>query len=158
MKKLKQILKEIKAEHKSAGVIVYHILEDEVKYLLLFGGKIGWGFPKGGIDEGETPKDAAIRETKEETGISSLEFIPNFEEVTYYTIKHDFSKTPPAPLKKHKSKSVIFYLAKANTDEVNLSYEHDDYCWVTYKKAQTLLKFNQELIGKAHERIVSKSN
>ena len=78
MKKLKQILKEIKAEHKSAGAIVYHILEDEVKYLLLFGGKIGWGFPKGGIDEGETPKDAAIRETKEETGISSLEFIPNF--------------------------------------------------------------------------------
>jgi len=31
-----------------------------------------WSFPKGGIDEGESPLNAAIREIKEETGIRYL--------------------------------------------------------------------------------------
>lgn len=31
-----------------------------------------WSFPKGGIDDGESPMNAAIREIKEETGIRSL--------------------------------------------------------------------------------------
>lgn len=31
-------------------------------------GDIVWNFPGGGIEEGETPEEAAIREAKEETG------------------------------------------------------------------------------------------
>ncbi|KAF5742499.1 Nudix hydrolase [Tripterygium wilfordii] len=34
-----------------------------------------WQMPQGGIDEGEDPKVAAMRELKEETGISSAEVI-----------------------------------------------------------------------------------
>lgn len=33
-------------------------------------GPYQWQFPQGGIDDGETPEHAAIRETEEETGIS----------------------------------------------------------------------------------------
>ena len=32
-----------------------------------------WGFPKGNIDRGETEKQAALREFKEETGVDILE-------------------------------------------------------------------------------------
>lgn len=32
-----------------------------------------WGFPKGNIDRGETDKQAALREFKEETGVDILE-------------------------------------------------------------------------------------
>ena len=31
----------------------------------------GWQFPQGGIDQGETPREAALREVKEEVGLGS---------------------------------------------------------------------------------------
>lgn len=34
-----------------------------------------WQMPQGGIDEGETPRQAAIRELAEETGIEQAEFL-----------------------------------------------------------------------------------
>ncbi|MEQ1712623.1 MAG: RNA pyrophosphohydrolase [Hyphomicrobium sp.] len=34
-----------------------------------------WQMPQGGIDDGEAPRDAAVREVFEETGITSIEII-----------------------------------------------------------------------------------
>ncbi|CAL5404175.1 unnamed protein product [Camellia sinensis] len=34
-----------------------------------------WQMPQGGIGENEDPKDAAVRELREETGITSAEFL-----------------------------------------------------------------------------------
>ncbi len=35
----------------------------------------GWQMPQGGIDEGEEPRQAALRELKEETGTDKAEII-----------------------------------------------------------------------------------
>ncbi|XP_057978890.1 nudix hydrolase 26, chloroplastic [Malania oleifera] len=45
-----------------------------------------WQMPQGGIDEGEDPRDAAIRELREETGVNSAELLA---EVPYW-LKYDF--------------------------------------------------------------------
>jgi 8-oxo-dGTP pyrophosphatase MutT (NUDIX family) len=47
------------------------IVKSEKGYLFIF--RRGcWDFPKGKIDENETPKEAAIREVQEETGLKDL--------------------------------------------------------------------------------------
>ncbi|MFE1362617.1 NUDIX hydrolase, partial [Streptomyces harbinensis] len=33
-------------------------------------GELSWQFPAGGIEPGETPEEAAVRETAEETGLT----------------------------------------------------------------------------------------
>ncbi|WP_313894428.1 NUDIX hydrolase [Psychrobacillus sp.] len=50
----------------SAATIV---LNDQNEILLIKGPRRGWEMPGGQVEEGESLKDAAIRETKEESGI-----------------------------------------------------------------------------------------
>ncbi|WP_445491659.1 NUDIX hydrolase [Niallia sp. 03133] len=45
------------------------ILNDKKELLLIKGPRRGWEMPGGQVEEGESLKDAAIRETKEESGI-----------------------------------------------------------------------------------------
>ncbi|GMP68288.1 hypothetical protein CsSME_00027943 [Camellia sinensis var. sinensis] len=45
-----------------------------------------WQMPQGGIGENEDPKDAAVRELREETGITSAEFLA---EVPYW-LSYDY--------------------------------------------------------------------
>ena len=56
--------------HRQAAVIPYRIRKQRVEVALVttFGGK-RWILPKGSVDEGEQPRDAAIREAEEEAGL-----------------------------------------------------------------------------------------
>src|SRR5262249_44605540 len=57
----------------SAGGIVFRRQEGEQpRYLLIKDSYDNWGFPKGHLENGESPADAARRETGEETGLDHL--------------------------------------------------------------------------------------
>ena len=57
-----------------AGIMMFTRARPDVFVALVKGSYSGkWGFPKGNIDPGETPKQAAVREFKEETGVNVLE-------------------------------------------------------------------------------------
>ncbi|WP_409300395.1 NUDIX hydrolase [Peribacillus sp. SCS-155] len=64
----------------SAATIV---LNDEGEILLIKGPKRGWEIPGGQVEEGESLKEAAIREAKEESGIDIevLKFCGIFQNV-----------------------------------------------------------------------------
>jgi 8-oxo-dGTP pyrophosphatase MutT (NUDIX family) len=57
----------------SAGGIVFRRVPGEgAKYLLIRDSYHNWGFPKGHLEGNESPAEAALRETAEETGLGRL--------------------------------------------------------------------------------------
>ena len=73
-------------EQKSAGIVLFRNDSDKNEFLLLNYPSRTLGFLKGKVEQGETPHETALRETKEETGISDIEFIDGFEE----SVEYDF--------------------------------------------------------------------
>lgn len=56
--------------HRQAAVIPYRIHKDRVEVALVTTSRgNGWIVPKGSVDVGERPRDAAIREAEEEAGL-----------------------------------------------------------------------------------------
>ena len=74
-------------EQKSVGIVLFRNASNKNKFLLLNYPQGHWDFVKGKVEEGETPHETALRETKEETGISDIEFIDGFEESVEYNFK-----------------------------------------------------------------------
>ncbi len=154
MLKLSEILLDALPGEKSAGAIIFRKSANGIQYLLLFGDKIGWGFPKGHIDGEETPKETAIREIQEETSIIIDKFIPNFEAYTQYDMKFDYSKNPPEPLDKPYKKTCVYYLAELPEGQnVKISHEHEKYIWAKHSAAQEKLQFNNDILKKANRMI-----
>jgi 8-oxo-dGTP pyrophosphatase MutT (NUDIX family) len=57
----------------SAGGIVFRRVPGEApRYLLIRDSYNNWGFPKGHLEGDESPAEAALRETAEETGLAKL--------------------------------------------------------------------------------------
>ncbi|MDC0041442.1 NUDIX domain-containing protein [Candidatus Nitrosopelagicus sp.] len=133
-------------EEISSGIILFNEIKDR-KFLLLNYPSRHWDFVKGKMEEGETPHETALRETKEETGISNVEFLNGFKEEIEYYFRADNQDI---------HKKVIFFLGKTKTEEVILSHEHLDFIWldysnalnkITYKNAKDLLKKSKEFLN-----------
>jgi len=138
----------------SAGVVIYRRTSEGIKYLLLhaeasngFNERIE--FPKGKIQEHENPEDAAIREVKEETGITDLDFDIKFKEKN----KFFYQKGGETIFKE-----VTFFLAETKQEEIKISKEHNSYLWATAEKAIKKLRFadQKELVKKAEQVLKQK--
>jgi 8-oxo-dGTP pyrophosphatase MutT (NUDIX family) len=59
-------------ETSAGGVVFRRGAADEVRFLLIRDSYRNWGLPKGHLEPGEPPADAARREVVEETGLGDL--------------------------------------------------------------------------------------
>jgi 8-oxo-dGTP pyrophosphatase MutT (NUDIX family) len=91
-----------------------------------------WDFPKGMVEPGEAPLDAAIRETAEEAAISDLAF----------RWGEGFCETAPYG----RGKVARYYLAETAKQAITLPVspelgrpEHDEWRWVSFDEAGRLL-------------------
>jgi 8-oxo-dGTP pyrophosphatase MutT (NUDIX family) len=67
----------------SSGGVVYRCAAD-VEFLLIRDPYDNWGLPKGHIEGGETPQQAALREVEEETGLRGLELVAQLPTIDWY--------------------------------------------------------------------------
>ena len=69
-----------KVEETSAGGLILDRTSSELRAALIARhhrrGRLVWSLPKGHLEEGETPEDAALREVEEETGIKGRVLAP----------------------------------------------------------------------------------
>ena len=130
-------------KERSAGVVVCMEKSDGNRFLLLNYPTGHWDFVKGKIEQGETLHQTAVRETKEETGISDLEFVEGFEEKINYNFQFEGELI---------QKEVVFFLAKTKTHTVNVSHEHLDYTWLDYENALEKVTYQNA------KNILSKAN
>lgn len=68
----------------AAGGVVVRKKEGKVEVLLIKDSYGHWIWPKGHIEEGETPQEAALREVREETGLNSLKIMQEIGRQEYY--------------------------------------------------------------------------
>lgn len=125
---------------KSCGGIVFFKGKTSTRILLVKNnnGRY-WSFPKGHIEIGETEEETAIREIKEETSLD-VEIKEGFREVSDYC---PFGRI---------HKRVIFFLAQAFTDNVNVQEEEiAEFIWVDLQQARKLCTYDNDL------RIITKA-
>ena len=68
----------------SAGGVVYRVADGRPLFLLIRDSYKNWGFPKGHLENGERPEAAALREVREETGLTGLETRGAIETIDWY--------------------------------------------------------------------------
>jgi bis(5'-nucleosidyl)-tetraphosphatase len=135
-------------EETSAGIVLFRKEGSKILFLLLHYPSGHWDFVKGKMEKGESIHQTAIRETEEETGITDITFLENFEEWIEYNFQYQGELV---------HKKVVFFLAETKTENVKISHEHVDYTWMdyttsmektTFDNAKTVLTKAQMLLSK----------
>jgi 8-oxo-dGTP pyrophosphatase MutT (NUDIX family) len=139
-------------EERSAGFVVFRRQAGRRLYLLLQHRDGRWDFPKGNIERGETTKDAALRELREETGISMQ------HEHGLHVSRHDSGHVKIGWVREIRGwdktisyfykragvtvhKEVAFFLGEAADGRVTISHEHSGFGWFSCEDAMAKAKF-----------------
>jgi 8-oxo-dGTP diphosphatase len=116
----------------AGGLIVRDTPSGETEVVLVHRPRYDdWTIPKGKLNKGESPEDAAVREVEEETGITA-KLGPHLDDVTYTD--------------RHGEKKVVSYwmmhpvtVAARNADD-----EVDEVRWVPVGEASRLLTYKRD--------------
>ncbi|ARS63952.1 dihydroneopterin triphosphate pyrophosphatase [Candidatus Nitrosomarinus catalina] len=134
-------------EETSAGIVLFRKEESKILFLLLHYPSGHWDFVKGKMEQEESTHQTAVRETKEETGITDIVFVENFEEWIQYNFKYQGELV---------QKKVVFFLAETKTKEVKISHEHSGYTWLDYNSSMEKTTFdNAKTVLTKAEKLLS---
>ena len=131
----------------SAGVVVVSVLDHKLRFLLLRAYR-NWDFPKGIVEPGESPIDAAIREVREETTLDDISFDWGMV----------FMETGPY----NKGKIARYYIARSKSEKVRLPInpelgipEHQEARWVNVDRALHMVSPRLQPVVRWAYRIVN---
>jgi len=133
----------LRAARLSAGVVVVSLVQRKLRFLLLRAYR-NWDFPKGIVESGEQPIDAALREVREETALDDISFDWGLV----------FMETGPY----NKGKIARYYVARSKEQHIELPVnpelgrpEHQEARWVDYETALRMVSARlQPVVRWAH--------
>ncbi len=112
-----------------------------------------WQFPQGGIDEGETPREALLRELQEEIGCCQVDIIAEYPEWITYDFPVGAKARKMYPFDGQKQK--YFLVRLHNCAKINLEDyyepEFEEYRYVEYKQ---LLKKATYFKRRVYRRVI----
>jgi len=121
----------------SIGVITFYQFPRSIKYLLIKHRKGHWSFPKGHSDRGETKLETALRELKEETGVSKIQLLKKsvmLKEVYKFTDRKGVKIL----------KKVNYFIAEAKNKKVKIdNKEVVNFKWCTFKAGLDKITFTE---------------
>jgi 8-oxo-dGTP pyrophosphatase MutT (NUDIX family) len=136
----------------SAGGVVYRRGDDGSLEILLASrrtrrGDLAWGLAKGGIEDGESNEDAAIREVREETGIVA-QIEGSLGDTKYFYVWEDV----------RIRKTVHFFLMRAvGGDTDDRDDEMEEIRWFPMERAlkRAAYRGERDVLGRAAELLGS---
>ena len=126
-------------EQTSAGGVVFRGDKERAEVVLIsVGGQNRWQLPKGLVDQGENPETTAVREAREEGGVSS-EVVQPIETIEYWYAGLDKG------IRVRFHKRVHFYLLRyLSGDTKDHDWEVNEARWVPIEDATSQLAFDNE--------------
>lgn len=133
-----------------AGAVVYAIVDGQIQLGLVHDVFGYWTLSRGGVEEGETPRDTAVREIKEKIGldITSEEEVGSID----YVASH--------PTNGKIFKQIVYFLGQSTYAPMTLHSEGglDDAKWFTLEQVAKLKIYDNisEIITKAITILIEK--
>lgn len=136
-----------------AGIIPVYNTGTAPHYLVLKHQAGHWGFPKGHIQPGETRRDAARRELREEAGIRQVVMIEGKSWDDLYRYKKADGTVV--------EKNVVLFLGQVSDEYVRPGQDEiSDHAWLSYEAAHQRLTFAsaREILRQANEFFIQLQN
>lgn len=133
---------------KSCGAVVFTRVDGQPRYLLVSNLEGIWGFPKGHVEPGETETETALREIREETGLT-VTLLPGFRAEDAHAI----------PQRPDTVKRVVYFLGEYREQTFRHQREElSDARLKDYDAAMAMLQFDssRRILTEAHRFLMNR--
>lgn len=118
-------------KEKSCGSVIFR-KDNELQVLVIRQNQGHWCFPKGHVEKDETERETALREVREETGLT-IRFLNGFREETHYSPREGVEK------------DVVWFIGTPTSGELKRQKEEvAEILWVGIVEGSALLTYEND--------------